>query len=104
VSIFDLYELKPGANEYRSQLRDIYSSFSEGFDTADLAAAKARLSLGTLATLGAQPARLHSAHIFDVSICQAIKVALECAARVRSMRPHYAFGNIDGIPAACSVV
>jgi predicted ATPase len=43
VSIYDLYELKQNADEYRSQLAEIYGSFSEGFNTTDLVRAKARL-------------------------------------------------------------
>ena len=43
VSIYDLYELRQNADKYRSQLGEIYGSFSEGFDTADLVRAKARL-------------------------------------------------------------
>jgi tetratricopeptide (TPR) repeat protein len=44
VSIYDLYELRYGADTYRSHLDEIYRSFSEGFDTADLVRAKARLN------------------------------------------------------------
>ena len=43
VSIYDLYELKHNADAYRPQLGEICGSFSEGFDTADLVGAKARL-------------------------------------------------------------
>jgi class 3 adenylate cyclase/tetratricopeptide (TPR) repeat protein len=43
LSIYDLYELRQNADTYRSQLGGIYGSFSEGFDTADLVRAKARL-------------------------------------------------------------
>jgi class 3 adenylate cyclase/tetratricopeptide (TPR) repeat protein len=43
VSIYDLYELRRNADEYRPQLGEIYRSFSEGFDTVDLVRAKARL-------------------------------------------------------------
>jgi predicted ATPase len=43
VSIYDLYELRQSADKYRPQLGEIYGSFSEGFDTADLVRAKARL-------------------------------------------------------------
>jgi predicted ATPase len=43
VSIYDLYELRQGADTYRSQLGEIYGSFDEGFDTTDLVRAKARL-------------------------------------------------------------
>ena len=43
VSIYDLYELRQNADKYRPQLDEIYGSFSEGFDTADLVRAKARL-------------------------------------------------------------
>ena len=43
VSIYDLYELRQNADTYRSQLGEIYGSFSEGFDTTDLLRAKARL-------------------------------------------------------------
>jgi class 3 adenylate cyclase len=43
VSIYDLYELRQNADTYRSQLGEIYGSFSEGFDTTDLVRAKARL-------------------------------------------------------------
>src|SRR5215510_9555806 len=45
VSIYDLYELRQNADEYRSQLGEIYGSFSEGFDTTDLVRAKARLKI-----------------------------------------------------------
>jgi hypothetical protein len=38
-----LYDLREGADKGRSQLGDVYRSFSEGFDTADLVRAKARL-------------------------------------------------------------
>jgi predicted ATPase len=43
VSMYDLYELKHNADTYRPQLGEIYGFFSEGFDTADLVRAKARL-------------------------------------------------------------
>jgi len=43
VSIYDLYELRQNADKCRPQLDEIYGSFSEGFDTADLVRAKARL-------------------------------------------------------------
>jgi predicted ATPase len=43
VSIYDLYELRQNADKYSSQLGEIYGYFSEGFDTADLVEAKARL-------------------------------------------------------------
>src|SRR5262249_35760279 len=43
TSIYDLYELTQNAYKYRSQLGEIYESFSEGFDTTDLVRAKARL-------------------------------------------------------------
>ena len=43
VSIYDLYELRQSADKYRLQLGEIYASFREGFDTTDLARAKARL-------------------------------------------------------------
>jgi tetratricopeptide (TPR) repeat protein len=43
VSIYDLYELRQNADRYRPQLDEIYRSFSEGFDTADLVRARTRL-------------------------------------------------------------
>ena len=43
VSIYDLYARRQNADEYRSQLDEIYGFFSEGFDTTDLVRAKARL-------------------------------------------------------------
>jgi predicted ATPase len=43
VSMYDLYELRHDADTYRPQLGEVYGSFSEGFDTADLVRAKARL-------------------------------------------------------------
>jgi predicted ATPase len=43
LSIYDLYELRQNADKYRSQLGEIYESFSEGFDTADLLRAKTML-------------------------------------------------------------
>ena len=45
VSICDLHELLQNPDKYRSQLGEIYGSFSEGFDTTDLAAARARLKV-----------------------------------------------------------
>ena len=43
MSLYDLHELRQGSGEHRSQLAEIYGFFSEGFDTADLIMAKARL-------------------------------------------------------------
>ena len=43
LSMYDLYELRQNADKYRSQLGEIYGSFSEGFDTVDLVRARARL-------------------------------------------------------------
>jgi class 3 adenylate cyclase/predicted ATPase len=43
LSMCDLHELRPDADKCRSQLDQIYRSFSEGFDTFDLVRAKARL-------------------------------------------------------------
>ncbi|HEY2424367.1 MAG TPA: AAA family ATPase [Pseudolabrys sp.] len=45
LSMCDLHDLRKSADKRRSQLGDIYRSFSEGFDTADLVRAKARLEL-----------------------------------------------------------
>jgi class 3 adenylate cyclase/predicted ATPase len=45
LGICDLYEREENAENYRSVLRQIYGSFSEGFDTADLVKAKATLDL-----------------------------------------------------------
>ena len=46
TSTYDLYAVRPNAHQYRSQLDEIYRSFSEGFDTADLVRANARLMAG----------------------------------------------------------
>ncbi len=43
LSICDLYESSENADKCRSELAEIYGTFSEGFDTADLVRAKARL-------------------------------------------------------------
>jgi tetratricopeptide (TPR) repeat protein len=43
LSICDLYEQRKNADKYRAELVEIYRSFSEGFETADLVKAKARL-------------------------------------------------------------
>jgi predicted ATPase len=43
MSIYDLHGLRRNADKYRPQLGKIYESFSEGFDSADLVKAKARL-------------------------------------------------------------
>ncbi|MGC1378485.1 MAG: hypothetical protein WA821_19795, partial [Anaerolineales bacterium] len=43
LSMCDLHDLEQTADKYRSQLGEVYGSFSEGFDTADLVRAKARL-------------------------------------------------------------
>jgi predicted ATPase len=45
LGICDLYERGENAGNYRSVLRQIYGSFSEGFDTPDLVKAKAMLEL-----------------------------------------------------------
>jgi predicted ATPase len=44
VSIYDLAALRKSTEKSRSQLYDIYKSFSEGFDTEDLVKAKTRLN------------------------------------------------------------
>jgi class 3 adenylate cyclase/tetratricopeptide (TPR) repeat protein/ABC-type transport system involved in cytochrome c biogenesis ATPase subunit len=46
MSVYDLYELRQSPDKCRPQLADIYASFREGFDTVDLARAKARLKSG----------------------------------------------------------
>ncbi|MGB9395938.1 MAG: AAA family ATPase [Pseudolabrys sp.] len=43
LSIYDLYEQRKSAEKYRSELGEIFGSFSEGFETTDLIEAKARL-------------------------------------------------------------
>jgi hypothetical protein len=43
VSMYDLGAQRQNAGKYRAQLGEIYGSFSEGFETADLVAAIARL-------------------------------------------------------------
>jgi predicted ATPase len=43
MNMYDLHEQGPHADKYRAQLGETYASFSEGFETADLIAAKARL-------------------------------------------------------------
>ena len=43
ISLYDLYELRQKADAYRPHLSEIYRSFSEGLETADLVNAKARL-------------------------------------------------------------
>jgi class 3 adenylate cyclase/predicted ATPase len=43
LSMCDLYDLRQNAEKCRAQLGDIYGFFNEGFDTADLVRAKARL-------------------------------------------------------------
>ena len=43
VSLYDLYELRQSGVKYRPQLGEIYASFTEGFDTTDLALAKLKL-------------------------------------------------------------
>ena len=48
VSMYDLYDLRQNGEKYRSQLGELYSSFTEGFDTADLVKAKSRLKPASL--------------------------------------------------------
>jgi hypothetical protein len=43
VSVYELYELRQRADQYRPQLAKIYGSFTEGFVTRDLVRARARL-------------------------------------------------------------
>jgi predicted ATPase len=43
MSLYDLYELRQNADKYRPQLGEVYRFFSEGFDSADLVSAKAKL-------------------------------------------------------------
>jgi class 3 adenylate cyclase/predicted ATPase len=43
MSMYDLYEPSRNADKYRPQLSELIGSFSEGFATADLVSAKARL-------------------------------------------------------------
>jgi tetratricopeptide (TPR) repeat protein len=43
TNMYDLYELRQGSDKHISQLTEIYRFFDEGFDTADLLGATARL-------------------------------------------------------------
>ena len=43
LSMCDLYDLRQNTDKCRSQLGEIYGSFSEGFDTTDLLRANVRL-------------------------------------------------------------
>jgi tetratricopeptide (TPR) repeat protein len=43
LSMWDLHDLKRNADKRRPQLGEVYGSFTEGFDTADLVRAKVRL-------------------------------------------------------------
>ena len=43
MSMYDVYEASRNADKYRPQLSELIGSFSEGFATADLVSAKARL-------------------------------------------------------------
>jgi tetratricopeptide (TPR) repeat protein len=43
LSMCDLHGAGPSAGKYQVQLREVYESFTEGFDTTDLMKAKARL-------------------------------------------------------------
>ena len=43
LSVCDLYDLREKADTCQSKLAEIYGSFNEGFDTADLVRAKTRL-------------------------------------------------------------
>ena len=45
LAIDDLYEMKQGGEQYRSQLGEVYRSFTEGFDTVDLVRARAKLAI-----------------------------------------------------------
>ena len=45
LSMYDLGGTRPDADEYRSHLEVAYSGFSEGFETADLTNAKAKLGI-----------------------------------------------------------
>ena len=65
LNICDLYEQRqrPNADKYRSELGEIYGSFSEGFDTTDLVRATARLKLAdgeTVSSLKSADQRLQS--------------------------------------------
>ena len=53
LSICDLYELGGCDDKHRSELRDVYGSFSEGFETADLVKAGARLEKEGIRIAGA---------------------------------------------------
>jgi class 3 adenylate cyclase/predicted ATPase len=48
LSLCDLSDLGKNAGKFTSQLGEVYKSFSEGFDTADLVRAKARLEKSRL--------------------------------------------------------
>jgi predicted ATPase len=44
TSIYDLYAVRQNADQYRSQLAEIYGTFSEGLDTTDLVSANAKVN------------------------------------------------------------
>jgi len=51
LSLFDLYELRPEADQCRSRLGEVYGFFREGFGTPDLVRARARLDAGPVGGL-----------------------------------------------------
>jgi predicted ATPase len=54
LSICDSYALKGNAGKHRAELKEIYGSFSEGFDTADLVKARAMLENENIRLAGAR--------------------------------------------------
>jgi predicted ATPase len=54
LSICDSYALKGNAGKHHSELKEIYGSFSEGFDTADLVKARAMLENENIRLAGAR--------------------------------------------------
>ena len=54
VSICNSYQLSGNGGKHRSELREIYGSFSEGFDTTDLVKAKAMLENEGIRLAGAR--------------------------------------------------
>ena len=61
LSMCDLYDLRKNADKCRSQLGDVYRSFSEGFDTADLVRAKATVRERSIRCLSLTPIMLLNA-------------------------------------------
>ena len=103
LSMCDLSRSEKDADKCRTQLGEIYRSFSEGFDTADLVRAKARLENTIYIFSPISPSVVGKQILLHNEICE---LSIDCLQNVFSVVRHQkmrTFAHVVGEPTACEL-